>query len=75
MSDETTHQTVDIFCAEEQRTAHLLVELRRSEEGRQVVGIECDNPRLADHHRFECRWSCWSRVEEALDAVPSDPEG
>jgi hypothetical protein len=72
MNDETVTETLNIYCPEEARTAHLLVEWRRGASGRELIGIHCDNPRLAMLEPWDCRWSCWEKVEEE---PPTRPPG
>jgi hypothetical protein len=63
MHDDLITESLDLECAEEQRSAHLLVEWSIHGGARELVGIHCDNPRLASLEPWDCRWSCWARVE------------
>jgi hypothetical protein len=62
MSDETTIRAVDFECREEGRTAHLLLQWRREYGARQLVGVQCDNPKLQGLDDWHCGWSCWERI-------------
>jgi hypothetical protein len=64
MSVETTTETVDFECKEDRRTAHLLLEWQPTKGERRLTGVHCDNPRLASLEQWECRWSCWRKLEK-----------
>lgn len=66
MRPATVTERVTIECAEEGRTAQLLVELSGAPDRRRVVAIQCDNPRLASLEPRDCHWSCWQQVESRL---------
>ena len=74
MSDERKVEVIEFECAEEGRTARLLVELREELGARTVVGIQCDNPRLSSLGTWECRWSCWERVRDRYPGLEPGPE-
>lgn len=63
MSDTGRIEAIDIECAEEGRTAHLLVEWTNDGPDRRIRSIQCDNPKLARLEPWDCGWSCWKRVE------------
>ena len=50
-------------CAEEKRTATLLLEWREEGGRRTLVGVECDNPKLRGLEPYVCQWSCWHKLE------------
>jgi len=56
--------TKRVKCPEGDYEAHLLIE----KEGGEIMGISCDNPRFFDLDNWDCRWSCWERIKEALEA-------
>jgi hypothetical protein len=62
MAQERTFETVELECAEQGRAASLLVEWTQSREGRQLVAVQCDNPRFASLVPWECGWTCWDKV-------------
>lgn len=64
MSEQAIIETIDLECNEQGRTAHLLVEWTSSRQGRQLVAVQCDNPRFASLVPWDCGWACWSRVQE-----------
>ena len=78
MSDERIVRTLEFECLEENRTAHVITEWRKVDGEHRLVGVQCDNPRLASLDDWECRWSCWRRIEHELSAkgaVPTNPAG
>lgn len=52
-------------CAEEHRTATLLLEWKEEGGKRTLVGVECDNPNLRGLEPYVCRWSCWHTLAPA----------
>jgi hypothetical protein len=64
MSDERVHQVVEFECLEEGRTAQLHLEWEQALGTRRLVGVHCDNPKLASLDNWQCSWSCWKKVEE-----------
>jgi hypothetical protein len=75
MCDERTIEAIEFECAEEGRTARLLVEVRHELGARTLVGIQCDNPKLSSLDNWDCCWSCWDRVAERfpdLQRAPSE---
>jgi|GEM_PF-2087614 len=75
MSDERTVEMIEFECAEEGRTARLLVELKQELGTRTVVGIQCDNPKLSSLDNWQCCWSCWQKVADRFPDVGPAPEG
>ncbi len=75
MSDERTIEAIEFECAEEGRTARLLVEVRHELGARTLVGIQCDNPKLSSLDNWQCHWSCWKRVAELYPDLQTVPEG
>ena len=59
---KTTTETLEIHCDEENRRARLIVEWSTSGEERELVGVQCDNPRLASLQPWDCHWSCWKKI-------------
>ncbi len=59
---KTVTETLEIDCAEEGRRARLLVEWSSSGEDRELVSVQCDNPKLASLEPWDCHWSCWKKV-------------
>lgn len=64
--DKTRWEEKQVRCPEGKHTANLLIEW--SQEGGQPVlkGISCDNPRLSDLDNWDCRWSCWEKIQRQL---------
>jgi hypothetical protein len=66
MATKPRWETRRVKCPEGEGTAELLVEW--SEEGGQPVlrSVSCENPRLADIDNWDCKWSCWERLQAEL---------
>lgn len=64
MSEERIVERHEIYCHEEKRNAKLMVEISVADGKREVVSVQCDNPRLASLKPFDCCWSCWERVQD-----------
>ncbi len=65
MSESKITRRFEMECAEEARRASLVTEWEVGVDGSQtLVGVQCDNPRLAGLEPHDCSWSCWRRVEE-----------
>ncbi len=62
MRDTTEIEALEIGCAEESRRARLMLEWKVVDGRRELVGIQCDNPRLAALAPHDCEWSCWEKV-------------
>jgi hypothetical protein len=69
MSDERTVEAIEFECAEEGRTARLLVEVKHELGTRTVVGIQCDHPKLSTLDDWQCCWSCWEKVADRYPDV------
>jgi len=67
MSHDSWFETIEHECAEEGRTAHLVVEWEERDGQKRVKGVQCDNPRLATLDNWECCWSCWSQLESGAE--------
>lgn len=64
MGDETTTEVVEHVCAKHGRTARLVVQWKKEDGEKRLVGVECDNPKFAGLDHFECDWSCWEEIEQ-----------
>jgi hypothetical protein len=59
-------ETREFDCPEGEGVAHVLIEWAEK-DGRPVVkGISCDNPRLSDLDNWDCKWSCWKKIEKDM---------
>lgn len=64
MSQRTVFETLEMDCAEEGRTARLLVQWTECDGERKLHSVQCDNPKFAHLEEWDCHWSCWNRVAE-----------
>ncbi len=52
-------------CREQKRAAGLVIEWE-NRGGRDVIkSICCDNPKFYDLNNWDCRWSCWDKLERS----------
>ena len=52
-------------CREQKRTAGLVIEWEKSAGRAKIKSICCDNPRFYDLNNWDCKWSCWERIEKS----------
>ncbi len=56
--------TLRVKCPEGNYEARLLLEWDAG--GNKVLkGISCDNPKFAGLDNWDCKWSCWQKMEAA----------
>lgn len=73
MAKTLKYERRTIQCAEEKRTATLLLEWREEGGRRTLVGVECDNPKLRGLEPYVCKWSCWHKLEPAAAKKAAKP--
>ncbi len=62
MREVSETETLEIGCSEAGRRARLLVEWKLVGGRRELLAIQCDNPRLAGLEPRDCGWTCWEKV-------------
>ena len=75
MAKALEYERRTIECAEEKRTATLLLEWKEEGGRRTLVGVECDNPKLRGLEPYVCRWSCWHKLEPAAEKKATGKPG
>ena len=65
MTERSKWITRKMKCPEGDYKAELLVELWQEEGDEMVKSIHCNNPRLSGLDNWDCRWSCWEKIQES----------